>query len=222
MNGELNLDVSQNKRGTAARSEVYKILSNIFTYPLNEDQKDFVMHGAELALLDAAAQLPFGVPAIDSLGRTHTTPAADAEDIQVTYSTLFDNCAGRPVLSLHEKDYSKNDRKQIWEDLIRFYEHFGVIYNLKDCKEWPDHIGIQLEFLHYLTFLEAGTPDDEIDVYVAAESDFLERHVAEWVPKFSEKLQAMADGSPYGTLAQVLSQFVEEEKTFNRQRRTVQ
>ncbi|MBI5922636.1 MAG: molecular chaperone TorD family protein [Betaproteobacteria bacterium] len=222
MNGEQNLAVPQHKRGTAARSEVYKILSSIFTYPKDEDQKDFVRYGAELALLNAAAQLPFGVPAMGSLGGVHLTPAADAEDLQVTYSTLFDNCAGRPVISLHEKDYSKNETKQIWEDLIRFYEHFGVVYNLKDCKEWPDHIGIQLEFLHYLTFLEAGTPDDEIHVYVAAESDFLERHVAEWIPKFSEKLHSMAEDSPYGSLAQVLKQFVEEERTFNRQRRTVQ
>ncbi|CAG4883891.1 Delta-subunit of ethylbenzene dehydrogenase [Georgfuchsia toluolica] len=222
MNDKFELKLPEHKRATAARSEIYKILSGIFIFPSDGQQKNFVLQGAGVALREAASELPFGVPSIESLGPGYASMAADDDDLEVTYTSLFDNCTGKSALSLYEKDYSTKDTKQIWEDLIRFYEHFGLHYDLAKCKEWPDHISTQLEFLHYLTFLEAGAPDDMVDVYMAAESDFLERHVVEWIPKFSEKLLAMAEDSPYAGLSQVLAQFVEEEMEFNRRRRTIQ
>lgn len=221
MNRELDLELSQHNRAAAARSRFYKILSGMFAYPVDGMRLDF-MTQAGLALREVANELPFAVPAVESFGRVDVSPAATDEDLAVMYSGIFDNCSGRPAVSLHEKDYSKKDPKYIWEELIRFYEHFGLNYSLKECKEWPDHIGIQLEFLHYLTFMEAGAPDDAVNVYVAAENDFLERHLAEWIPKFSDKLRATAEGTPYGPLAKVLAQFVEVETEFNRQRRTIQ
>lgn len=221
MNSELDLELSQHNRATAARSQIYKILSGMFAYPVDGVHEDFMLQvGRELR--EAADELPFSVPAIESFVRSVTPQNANAGAIAVMYSSIFDNCSGRPAVSLHEKDYSKNDHKFLWEELIRFYEHFGLNYDLGKCKEWPDHIGIQLEFLHYLTFLEAGAPDDLADNYVAAEADFLEKHVAEWVPKFSAKLGSMAEDTVYGTLAQVLEQFVEGDAEFNRARRIVQ
>lgn len=221
MNNELDLELSQHNRATAARSQFYKILSGMFAYPRDDLRHDF-MQQAGLALREAANELPFSVPAVESFGRAAVPQAATGADFAVMYSSIFDNCSGRPAVSLHEKDYSKKDPKYIWEELIRFYEHFGLNYSLKECKEWPDHIGIQLEFLHYLTFLEAGAPADVAAIYVTAENDFLERHMTQWIPQFSEKIRAMAQDTPYASLAQVLAQFVEGETEFSRHRRTIQ
>lgn len=76
--------------------------------------------------------------------------------------------------------------------------------------------------MHYLTFLEAGASDDMVGVYATAETDFLEKHVAEWIPKFSEKLRSVAEGAPYADLAGVVAQFVEGDAEFNRRRRAIQ
>lgn len=221
MNSDLDVELSPHNRITAARSQFYKILSRVFAYPLDGLQQDFMIE-TKRQLREVADELPFSVPAIESIAQFDAPRGADAENFAVMYSSIFDNCSGRPAVSLHEKDYSKKDTKYVWEELIRFYEHFGLNYDLGRCKEWPDHVGIQLEFLHYLTFLEAGAPEDVADIYVAAEGDFLEKHVADWVPKFSEKLRSMAEDTPYGSLAQVLAQFVEGDTEFNRRRRTIQ
>lgn len=217
MDNQFDLQPPQSKRAIAARSQFYKILSGVFVYPSDEAKKDYIRRGAGEALRELAADLPFAIPAIGSLALVD-----EASDIDATYTGLFDNCGGRPALSLHEKDYSRTDTKQVWEELIRYYEHFGLNYDLKGNKEWPDHMGVELEFLHYLTFLETGSPDDLASMYATAEGDFLERHLAKWVPQFAEKLIGMAQDSPYASLARVLAQFIEGEMEFNRGRRLLQ
>lgn len=217
MPGQFELEPRQDRRASAARSQVYRILSGLFAYPADVSQHDFVLREASEALREAAAELPFGVPAIASL-----CAQPETADLAAAYTGLFDNCGGRPALSLHEKDYSRADTKQIWEELIRFYEHFGLCYDLKENREWPDHIGVQLEFLHYLTFLEVASPDEAVATYAAAEGDFLERHLAKWAPQLAKKLADKANDSPYGAFADVLAEFIHAEMEFSRQRRSLQ
>lgn len=217
MNSKLELGARPDRQPIAARSEVYRILSGVFAYPASAEQKAFVLHDAVAALRAAAAELPFPLPALDAWtgGGAQMAP-----DVELEYTRLFDNCGGRPALSLYEKDFSRIDQKKLWEELIRYYEHFGLRYDLGDCKEWPDHIGIELEFLHYLTFLEATVPDAMTHDYVAAEHDFLERHLASWVPDFNGKL---GEGDePYRLFGQVLAQFIAGDQEFNRERRLIQ
>ena len=126
---------------------------------------------------------------------------------------------GRPALSLKEKDYVTADRQKLWEDLVRFYEHFGLSYDLRQCKEWPDWIGIELEFLHYLTFMEAGTTGPAQSAYVAAEADFLERHLATWASELGAGIETMASATPYARYASVLREFVAADAEFTRTRR---
>lgn len=219
MNSELELGVRPGKQRIAARSEVYRILSGVFTYPASAEQKGFVLQDAQAALRAVVAELPFPLPALDALTEWGSEAAPDVE---LEYTRLFDNCSGRPALSLHEKDFSSVDQKKLWEELIRYYEHFGLRYDLGDCKEWPDHIGIELEFLHYLTFLEATVPDAMMEDYVAAESDFLDRHLARWVPGFSRKLGEGDVPSPYRAFGEVLAQFIAGDREFIQQRRSIQ
>ncbi|WP_018992920.1 ethylbenzene dehydrogenase subunit delta [Aromatoleum toluclasticum] len=224
MNSPIELCPRDDRRASAARSQFYKILSGVFNYPADAAQSDFVRRGAAEALRDAAAGLPFLVPAVAMLGDAGGGDVVEAgdEDVALAYTSLFDNCGGRPAVPLHEKDYVQRDTKQVWEELIRFYEHFGLGYDLKASGEWPDHLGTELQFLHYLTFLETGAPDDAAGTYAAAAGDFLERHLANWVPKFADNLAGKAEGAAYVALAQVLVQFVAGEVEWNRSRRALQ
>lgn len=220
MHGPIELSPGDDRRASAARSQFYKILSGVFAYPADAAQADFVRQGAGEALCAAAAHLPFPVPALALLDGAGGEAGED--DLAFTYTRLFDNCGGRPAVPLHEKDYVQRDTKQVWEELIRFYEHFGLGYDLKACGEWPDHLGTELEFLHYLTFLETGAPGDSAGIYGAAAGDFLERHLAKWVPEFADRLAGKVDRSPYAVLAQVLAQFIAGEAECSRRRRAPQ
>lgn len=229
MTSPIELCPRDGRRASAARSQFYKILSGVFTYPADASQAEFVLRGAGDALRDAAAELPFFVPAVALLGDAGRATGAeyagneDGEgDLALAYTSLFDNCGGRPAVPLHEKDYVQRDTKQLWEELIRFYEHFGLGYDMKASGQWPDHLGTELEFLHYLTFLETGAPDDAAGIYGAAAGDFLERHLENWVPKFADKLGGKAEGSPYVALARVLAEFIAGEAELNRSRRALQ
>lgn len=216
MSNQFSVSVHDEIRATAARSEVYKILSALFDYPHDDQVKQFVMHDAPNALRQAAPFLPYPVDAIDTL-----QPAGDGEDVDLAaaFTGLFDNCGGRSLLSLHEKDFSSDDTQQLWEDLIRIYEYFGVKYHLGNNKEWPDWIGMEFEFLHLLTFLEASVDSGRALGYIAAEADFLERHPGRWIPKFCAALAKKAAGTPYAAYADVLEQFIGAELDFNRERR---
>lgn len=223
MNSPIELCPRDDRRPSAARSQFYKVLSGVFAYPADAAQAAFVRRGAAEALRDAAADLPFPVPAIAALGEAVAEGEGGAsDDLALAYTSLFDNCGGRPAVPLHEKDYVQRDTKQVWEELIRFYEHFGLGYDLKASGQWPDHLVTELEFLHYLTFLETGAPDAAAATYGAAAGDFIERHLANWVPKFADKLAGKAEAAPYVALAQVLAQFIAGETDFNRQRRALQ
>jgi len=221
MKDSLNLAVGEGRHASAARSEVYKILSRVFSYPESEEARAWLGRTASRELHAAAVSLPFSIPAAEVLGEVEGNGGADhAADLEVRYTSLFDNCEGKPALSLHEKDYSKKYAKTIWEDLIRFYEHFGLAYDLNKTGEWPDHLVIELEFLHYLTFLETGCSEAQLPEYVAAQSDFLERHLAEWIPRFGEKVSGIPESAPYGTFSRVLAEFVRADADYNSTRKT--
>lgn len=221
MKDSLNLAVGKGRHASAARSEVYRILSRVFSYPGGEEARAWLGRTASQELHAAVVDLPFNISAAGILGGAENNGGADpAADLEVRYTSLFDNCEGKPTLSLHEKDYSKKYAKTIWEDLIRFYEHFGLAYDLNKTGEWPDHLVIELEFLHYLTFLETGCSEEQLPGYVAAESDFLERHLAEWIPRFGEKVSGIPESMPYGTFSRVLTEFVRADADYNSTRRT--
>ncbi len=98
-------------------------------------------------------------------------------------------------------------------EVSKFYDCFGLRVSREEGRrEFPDHISIELEFLHFLTYKEAhavGTDDEEmLRGYLLAQKDFLERHLMQWVPEFCLKLQNSASMPFYAQLAQIMSRFI--------------
>jgi DMSO reductase family type II enzyme chaperone len=203
-------------RGTGARSETYKILSAVFVFPGDARRSRFVLADAPRALRRVAPHLPytFAPP-----GDVRNAPAGDDATPARVFTRLFDNCRGRAAVSLYERDHSSDDPRRIWEDLIRFYEHFGIRYHLASNREWPDWIGMELEFLHLLSFLEARAGAATRETYVAAQADFLERHLGLWIPRFADALAKEAAGTPYAMYADALGRFIAADLRFLRERR---
>ncbi len=78
---------------------------------------------------------------------------------------------------------------KLMEDIVRFYEHFGLRAAPEDQ---PDHLCAELDFMHYMSFKEAAAlahGDDAADLR-RAQRDFLDRHLCQWLPRFLERLES--------------------------------
>jgi len=112
----------------------------------------------------------------DQLGNVSTT------DYEAEYLQLFEIGIPKAPCALYESAYGREDqRREIMSELVRFYNYFGLGMG-KQAKEMPDHLHVQLEFLHYLTFLEAQALEEGQNPQSLrlAQHDFYERHITQW------------------------------------------
>jgi DMSO reductase family type II enzyme chaperone len=122
-------------------------------------------------------------------------PAAPLETLQQAYISTFEVGVGRPFCPLYEGSH-RGGRMKLMEELVRFYEHFGLKAQVGDH---PDHLCAELEFLHYLAFKEAAAlahGDDVADLR-RAQRDFLDRHLCRWLPRLRTRLQSAQDLPPF-------------------------
>lgn len=100
-----------------------------------------------------------------------------SSDYAVAFVEAFDPAVSSTACSLWEGTYASQDRSGLFEELARYYEHFGLARSLS--AELPDHIGVELEFMHFLAYLEHEKQqcgDDVSDLHLA-QKDFLSRHL---------------------------------------------
>lgn len=213
MNVQLTIDVGGTRTSTAARSSLYKHLSLAFRYPHDEavvatfgdaGRRDFEQAARLLPHAAAATMPPFRM---DEYTLT---------DLQLRYTYLFESAHGAGAASLHESACVDSPRAQVWEDLIRFYEHFGLRYEGNTTRLWPDHLVTELECLHYLSFLEAGLASDTTPI-LRAQRDFIERHPLSWLPRLAQRLAAAERAEPYAGLVALLVEYLAAECTYLRE-----
>lgn len=212
--------VAEDQRGTAARSAFYRQLGGSFAFPEETVTGAGMVRALSASLWVALPDLPYGDAAKQRLREVLTAlddwaqSEAATAPLQPTHTALFDNCRGRAVVSLYEKDYGNGDAKMVWEEVIRFYEHFGLEFDVRVRKDWPDHIGTELEFLHYLTFLEATAEAADRPAYGQAEGDFLSRRLGRWAGRFERQVGGLSESGPYATLAKLITAFTDAEMDF--------
>nr|AIS23704.1 putative p-cymene dehydrogenase assembly chaperone protein [Aromatoleum aromaticum] len=97
------------------------------------------------------------------------------------YCDAFDPSVNPNACSIRESAYANEEHSALFEELVRFYEFFGL--KRTDEAELPDHIAVELEFMHLLTHLEEQVSDqaDSVASLRRAQRDFLSRHLARLV-----------------------------------------
>jgi DMSO reductase family type II enzyme chaperone len=182
----------------AARSSLYHCLATAFSFPTPELSEAFASGGFLDELLAAAAALPFPLAADDGL---RGDPALTHEELQQEYIRLFEVGPGRPPCPLYEGSH-RSGRTKIMEELVRFYEHFGLRHEAGDL---PDHLCAELEFMHYLAFKEAAAVHAGTDSlpYRLAQRDFLSRRLNRWLPKLRRRLEQLDPPNLYLSLARL-------------------
>jgi DMSO reductase family type II enzyme chaperone len=182
----LTIDHQGTELTAGARSYMYGTLASAFSYP-DDGLLASLPSGEWMRQLKKLAQhVPFELPLLNDLPSEFA-----ADDLQQAYVSTFEVGAGRPFCPLYEGSH-RSGRMKLMEELVRFYEHFGLKTTAGDH---PDHLAAELEFMHYMSFKEAAAAahnDDVADVR-RAQRDFLDRHLCKWLPRLRIRLSTAND-----------------------------
>jgi DMSO reductase family type II enzyme chaperone len=171
----------------AARSRAFGLFAGAFTYPEGEALDDVRSGRLAQALAEALGALDPGLAA--GLDREALCDGGADDELAVEFTRLFDVGASGPPCPLYGGLWG-GARMKTMEEAVRFYDFFGLKL-AESPRELPDHVTIELEFLHSLAYREAEAlqADSDADPYRRAQRDFIERHPGRWIPRLRAKLE---------------------------------
>ncbi|GAB4337138.1 MAG: molecular chaperone TorD family protein [Desulfobulbaceae bacterium] len=193
------------------RSNCYKLLAACFYEPdrdlfLEENLCDNLVNELTACGCDKAAA------AAREMG--DALRSASGDDLTVEHARLFVGpfeLLAPPYGSV----YMEKGRRIMGDttmEVKRIYREEGLSI---EVEEVPDHIILELEFLHYLSFREAetlagGDMDGARDLRERC-NDFLERYLLPWMSGFCGDIRAGAENRFYSALADCLESFSVQE-----------
>ncbi len=181
----------------AARCACYAALSELTCSPHDMDPRVSLRNRIGIGTgLDYAAGM-------DGLLREFVE--LDLDKLKYAYSALFEVGSDGPPCPIRE-DLQTGQRAGTREDLVRFYNFFN--YKLEEKFAWaPDHLSVELEFMHFLCYREASAESDAAS-YQLAQVDFSERHLVRWVTGLAKDVARVAPDSIYRRVIDVIEQFL--------------
>ena len=176
-----------------ARSRIYALLAMGFRYP-DADCFAQLTDGSYAEALAGALDICAADLATDF--RSSLAPVLQAtgsrEELESTYLSAFETNMPEPSLSLYEGSHHLQGNKPgLLLELKGFYRTFGL--SMADSEnDLEDALTAELEFMQFLTAKQAQAEEGALDKspYLRAQRDFLQRHLAIWLPA----LQAEAEG----------------------------
>ena len=197
--------VSHNAAVTRCRT--YAHFASVLGHPDN-DVHSILATGQWFDQLERLSiELPFTFD-VAALSAVSDVPPFD--ELTSLYTSQFE--VGLGSVSLFGRSYLSRDEKAIFEELFRLYEHFGLKFEDGGLPEWPDWIVVELEFMHYLTFLEAGSPGDLTPIQ-RGEHDFIDKHLAAFTHGLAQALDEKSV-AVYSDIAKLLAAFVAADTAY--------
>ncbi len=97
-------------------------------------------------------------------------------------------------------------------DISGFYRAFGLEVSKDDTANRWDHVAVELEFLHFLTYKQAyaieNHGDNEQESCLTAKKKFLNAHIGRWIQAFSRAVERKSPSGFYRKAAKLTSDFV--------------
>jgi DMSO reductase family type II enzyme chaperone len=118
-------------------------------------------------------------------------PDLSRETLEAEYLAAFEmGRDGKPVALFEGINRPECGRDGILQELLRFYEFFDVQLS-ENNRDYPDHLVTELEFVAWLCLQEHAADGKGGDAapFRRAARDFLDRHLAVWLPEFQRKLE---------------------------------
>ncbi len=198
-----------------ARSAIYQLLSQTLVYPTQETVDALVRVDLPQAQ-QAATELPGELTPLLTVLDEHLR-YTDADGLQIEHRRVFTH-----ILSLDcppcETFYTSRDvfqETQEMSDIAGFFRAFGL--EMAD-RERLDHISVELEFMHFLTFKEAYavTHHGPAKARLCRDTQrkFMQDHLGCWAPQFAGRLGEKAGGGYFQCVASLIEAFIEAEVGF--------
>lgn len=195
------------------RADCYRWLSACFYPP---DQRRLLADRIGLELAERLRDLyPRATVAAHAAALLHhELGARDELDLRVDHAALF---VGPFALKAapYGSVYLERDRLLMGATTLAAAAAYAAAGLEVTLHEPPDHIAVELEFMHYLATLAAQAAergDDDAAARVTdQQSRFLHEHLAAWTPAFCAAIQRGADTGFYRALAHCLRAFLEAE-----------
>ncbi len=190
----------------AARSRLYQLLAAGFGFPERGLFETIASGSYVEALEEALSALAFDVEPSGLLAALRLPPETTYESFQADFIQHFELGAAGPPCPLYGGVYM-GGRTTVWEELIRFYNHFGLHLS-KENRDLPDHLATELEFVHFLTYREAETTiEASVTALRRAERDFLTRHPVVWLGQLVTRLEKKGAPAFYRALVDLTRRF---------------
>ncbi|MFI5398781.1 MAG: molecular chaperone [Candidatus Binatia bacterium] len=196
---------SERFEAALARGAVYRFLSNLFVYP--DPDVWAALHGEVTDhAANSWASLGWSVSGFEPL--RSTLLESSRELFEAEYVSIFGHTAAGRVPP-YEARYGPRHLFQETEclaDIAGFYGAFGL-ETAQACRERPDHIAVELEFVHVLGVKEAYALEnhwsERAALCVEARRDFMQQHLARWAPSFLRRLAEAASRGLFEKVAEV-------------------
>ncbi len=207
------------------RSKLYLLVSWGYLYPEDEEFLDYLQSGEFVE--DGRTALEGLRKELKNVGGQETEDrlaAVDAhfDSIEAWISSEGENWNIQDLRDEHRRVFSNvialdcppyetlfgNDhvfgQSYVMGDIAGFYSAFGLQLS-PDIHERLDHLSVELEFMHYLSYKESYAilhdGAEKLKTVVEAEKKFVKEHIGRWVPLFSGMLKRKADYGFYKILA---------------------
>lgn len=142
------------------------------------------------------------------------------EDLSIEYTRLF--LGPGKHISPHESVHHERDDSdwgRLWGkatvEVKKFIEASGLEYK-SEYSGLPDHISVELEFMHEVIKREAQAwkdKDRDGALYcLKIEKKFIEEHLIKWIPFFCDKIITEGELSFYREMAKLTKKFIEFER----------
>lgn len=138
----------------------------------------------------------------------------DIESLVREYTRIFSLtvAGGIAPYQLEYGDPGAFSKTQRMADIAGFHKAFGVELT---ANERVDHIGAELELMHWLVCKEERGhevgKDEQVQVCRDAATKFMDDHLGRWAPFFAEQLAQAAHHPFYVALGEALGDFIAEE-----------
>ena len=185
-----------------ARSNTYKLLSMAFIRELTPEAIE-VFRGSDMA--ETLRELGEG------FGREFYNRDEQEllKELAEEYAALFILPGGvNPTESVARAGlYMQTFAGQV----TRFYRKCSFTLP-DDFRGFPDHIGIELEFMSHLAKNEAGAyRENKADGWVALQKEFLQEHLSRWAADFAGEVAKYTRQPFYREMARLLYEFIRSE-----------
>ena len=200
------------------RSELYRLLASFYRHPLSE-KLDYSSKEQKESLNDAITQLNShnkNQLKASMKALIHESGLINLQEWISIYEDCFSHTAHGTV-SGYELEYGEEHtyrQPQQLGDIAAFYKAFGLQLNAKN-HERVDHISIECEFMHFLSFKEAYALEhgekDNAGICRQASCRFLTEHLGRWAPSFALRLSKHTKTGLFKHLADFTFEFIIED-----------